>query len=101
MDHAIASLKRPHSTGATPFTRKRTIQPLHHRKPGADEEGANLTRPNFPRDGGSIPHISRPCVAALALRDIEIEVIFSCLKKIEHLSALRGFRECDIRDAFA
>jgi hypothetical protein len=32
---------------------------------------------------------------------MEVEVVFSCLRKIEHLSALRGFPEYDIRDAFA
>src|SRR5271168_4471668 len=66
MHHAIASLKRPHSTGGNPFTRKRTIQPLQHRKPGAGKEEANLTRPNFPKDGGKHP----PRLKAVSLHSL-------------------------------
>jgi hypothetical protein len=49
--YTIALLKRPHSTGAAPFTGKRTIQPLHLRKLGAGEEEASFTGLNFPKDG--------------------------------------------------
>src|SRR5271170_3824369 len=60
MHHAIASLKRPHSTGGNPFTRKRTTQP--HRTPGAGKEEANFTRPNFPKDGRKHPpHLKAMC----------------------------------------
>lgn len=52
--NTIALLKRPHSTGAAQFARKRTIQPLHLRKPGAGEEEASFMGPNFPKDGTSV-----------------------------------------------
>jgi hypothetical protein len=91
MHYTITPLKRPRFTRAAPFTRKRTIQPLHHRKPGADEEEANLTGPNFPKDGGSIPTSQGYVSAVLALRNMEIDAIFSCLKKLSIYAHHEGF----------
>lgn len=92
-----ASLKRYNSTGAGLSNRKRVLQGLCPQDSMARQERREITNCAAPKEGLKVSPISRLHSAALALREMDIDVVLSCLNKVNDLTALLPFSESDIR----
>ena len=96
-----APLKRQYSTGTAPSHRKRTLQHPQLRETVAKEQDVDPTKTIGSEEGKITSHASKLQSAALALCDMDIEVVLSCLKRFDHLSVLLGVPDSDIRECLA
>src|SRR5256885_1063694 len=96
-----ASLKRQHSTGNGPSNRKRALQDPCLPDLVPSEQHLDPTHANVPTKDQNMSHFLRLPSAALALCDLDIEVVMFCLSRIKHLNALLDFSDSDIRNSLA
>ena len=93
------SLKRQHSTGAGLSNHERKHQSPYPPGSTADEE--QRKNPVMIGEGWNNPRVSKLHSAAFALRNIDIEVLLSCLNNLDHLGVLLDFPVSEIQGALA